>query len=479
MKGAIGSRQFTLTDQLRFAELSGDRNPMHINSVAARRTMYGDVVVHGVHSLLWALECYAEGLETPVRILKLKTEFRKQISLADMVQCEVIASEEGSFTLALSVPNGVATTIECVISEHNGAEPDVAMEREDRTCVDRTFEEISVAAGSLALYLDPKAFVSDFPNLARKLSSIQIAEILATTRLVGMECPGLHSVYSAHDLHYHENASTSSLSYRTVKVDSRFSMLRMDVAGPTLSGTITAFARPRPAIQPSLSDVARVVQPTEFRGERALVIGGSRGLGELTAKIIAAGGGDVRISYYRGSEDAERLASEIRGSGGKCECIRFDAGNPDDQSLRTLRAEWKPTQLYYFATPLISLERRTGFSASQFLKYCEFYVSGFAAAVEAVLPIEGQRLAVFYPSTVFLSQYQKNSTEYCAAKAAGEVVCNHFQKVPGLFVHSPRLPRMKTDATSSLIPARTADALEVLLREIRVVCSRDARDDVN
>ena len=44
--------------------------------------------------------------------------------------------------------------------------------------------------------------------------------------------------------------------------------------------------------------------PGEFANVRALVIGGSRGLGEITAKIIAAGGGDVWITYRRGKEDA-------------------------------------------------------------------------------------------------------------------------------------------------------------------------------
>ena len=50
----LGSRRFAMEDVESFAELSGDFNPLHVDPVAARRALYGEVVVHGVHSLLWA-----------------------------------------------------------------------------------------------------------------------------------------------------------------------------------------------------------------------------------------------------------------------------------------------------------------------------------------------------------------------------------------------------------------------------------------
>src|SRR6516164_7346096 len=55
-----GSKVFTLSDQLKFAQLSGDYNPMHIDEVAARRTQAGAPVVHGVHAVIWALDSIAQ-----------------------------------------------------------------------------------------------------------------------------------------------------------------------------------------------------------------------------------------------------------------------------------------------------------------------------------------------------------------------------------------------------------------------------------
>jgi hypothetical protein len=53
------SRRFTFEDQKRFAALSGDTNPIHLDSMAARRTQAGTVVVHGMHMLLWSLDTIA------------------------------------------------------------------------------------------------------------------------------------------------------------------------------------------------------------------------------------------------------------------------------------------------------------------------------------------------------------------------------------------------------------------------------------
>ena len=55
----LAERTFTKADQARFAAVSGDRNPVHLDPVLARRTPAGAPVVHGVHLLLWGLDALA------------------------------------------------------------------------------------------------------------------------------------------------------------------------------------------------------------------------------------------------------------------------------------------------------------------------------------------------------------------------------------------------------------------------------------
>ena len=65
------------------------------------------------------------------------------------------------------------------------------------------------------------------------------------------------------------------------------------------------------------------VNRDEFKGQSALIIGGSRGLGEVTAKLLAAGSADVRLSYYQGEEDAIGIVDDISSNGGCAEYFQY------------------------------------------------------------------------------------------------------------------------------------------------------------
>jgi len=141
--------------------------------------------------------------------------------------------------------------------------------------------------------------------------------------------------------------------------------------------------------------------------------------------------------------------------------------------LGQFKEGWKPNQLYYFATPLISLEGGDWFSAEKFDSYCQFYVKGFSSTVGTVLRLGGETLSVFYPSTIFLEKFQEHSTEYCAAKAAGEILCRHLQRFfPNVRTYTPRLERMKTDQTAGLLPIDAEDPMLVMLNAVRAMPMR-------
>ncbi len=70
-----------MADQLAFAALSGDYNPMHVDALAARRTQAGAPVVHGMHALLWALDALAAAELIGTRLCEIRAQFRKFIYL--------------------------------------------------------------------------------------------------------------------------------------------------------------------------------------------------------------------------------------------------------------------------------------------------------------------------------------------------------------------------------------------------------------
>src|SRR5690606_27303584 len=137
---------------------------------------------------------------------------------------------------------------------------------------------------------------------------------------IGMRVPGLHSVFTALQATFASADAAPALSYRTQIWDERFQFVTVALSGGG-EGLATALLRPEPVRQPSLAEVAARVAPDRFAGASALVIGGSRGLGEAAAKLFAAGGAEVTLTYRDGAAEADRLLAEIAAAGGRARAL--------------------------------------------------------------------------------------------------------------------------------------------------------------
>ncbi len=337
------------------------------------------------------------------------------------------------------------------------------------SCRELSFAAAAQGQGSTPLYLNLVELRAMFPSLARKIPPLQTAEILATTRLTGMDCPGLHTIFHSLDLHFQRKSESLEMRFCADRSDKRFSTIRLAVESYGLQGELSAFYRPSPVEQPAFGEVSQKVQPAEFQHVRALIVGGSRGLGELTAKLIAAGNGQVAITYHLGKSDAQRVANEIGGLPDKCRCFPFDVTCPSSPCWPELLQDWRPTHLFYFATPHIgSASPGKSFSSERFTRFCEFYITGFGRLLESLLSWTPSALKIFYPSTTLIDAPENGREEYIAAKSAGETLCQYYSaRSPLLKFHVPRLPWMKTDQTAGVRPRRCEDTLPVMLAEIR------------
>jgi 3-oxoacyl-[acyl-carrier protein] reductase len=65
-------------------------------------------------------------------------------------------------------------------------------------------------------------------------------------------------------------------------------------------------------------------------GRRALVTGGSRGIGRHAALRLSAAGADVAITYRERAQEASDVARDIAGLGRRASSIRADLSNRDD-----------------------------------------------------------------------------------------------------------------------------------------------------
>jgi acyl dehydratase/NAD(P)-dependent dehydrogenase (short-subunit alcohol dehydrogenase family) len=470
--GVLASRTFGQQDQERFAQLTGDFNPVHMDPVAARRTQPGAQVVHGLHALLWALERIADRYPDIPSLAKLKVRFLKVLYLGEVADLSVVERDDQGLAAEVRAGGNVALRLSASFSpveEMPSAALDLAgaATRFAAGPLDLTIEQIASMKGRVAFAEPIEEIARAFPAAHRMMGGRRVASLGASSRLIGMICPGLHSLYSGFSFAVCEDKDPApELAFAVTHAHPHLRVLRQTVIGGGLSGTVESFLRRPPVIQASMRSLAGLVSRDEFADSIALVIGGSRGLGEATAKLLAAAGSRVIISYFSGQSDATRVACEIAGGGGRAETIRYDARLAPEPQLADLAAQ--PTHLYYFATPPIARRKSGAFDRGRLDEFLTYYVEGFYQLCRC-LTAAGTRLSAYYPSSVYVEKCPNGLVEYVMAKAAGELLCANIGALRNLRVTVTRLPPLATDQTAGLLNAETADPATVMLPIIRRV----------
>jgi len=472
----LSKRRFCWDDQETFARLSGDVNPIHMDPLASRRAVVGAVVVHGVHTLLWCLDVLAKSEFKPIGVHFIDVRFPKAVYLDDDVKITLQDRSAGDMNLEATVGSRIVASIRmrCLPGSEGRTQDNIDPGGLEVLVAggepkDLAFETLNGTVGLADFAVPAKDFAKEFPDAAKLVGATRLRGIAACSRLVGMNCPGLRSIFSRLSVTFTEEAAASNLRYEVVKTDQRFRMVRIQVAGAGMRGQIEAFSPPSPPQQLAISEITKMVEPREFAGQTALVVGGSRGLGELAAKVIAAGGGQVLITYAVGLADAERVVSEIRVVGGHADAFPYDVREAASGQLAKFEGVI-PTHVYYFATCQISRPKAQAFESDLLTQFMAFYVHGFYELCRNLWEQGVRKLSIFYPSSVFVEGRPCDLTEYAMAKAAGEVLCADIPRImPGFRILRHRLPRLLTDQTTSVTFQKLPQAIGIILPIIRAM----------
>lgn len=464
----LASRTFTEADQIRFAELSGDRNPMHLDAVKARRTQAGLQVVHGIHLLLWALDVLARDEVARSQVVSLRASFKRFVAIHETVVLALGKRTEASARLDFVVAGLTVVQISLDFGSPVRAIGPLFGDAHHAPATPRdlSLKQMEGLSGRLAFASTPAAVAAMFPAASRWLGPRRVAALAATSLLVGMVCPGLHSIYG--DLAVEacdEKDPEDRLGFRVVSTEPRFRLVRLAIEGGGLVGSIKTVARMPPTPQASSSELGDVVEFGEFAGSTALVVGGSRGLGEVTAKLLAAGGAQVIVTYRVGRDEAEAVARDILAAGGVCETLAYDARQPTEAQLIGLGKA--PTHAYYFATPTIYRAQSALFERARLDAFLDVYVDGFLRLAQA-LRARRNDVSLLYPSSVYVAERPRGMLEYAMAKTAGETLCSEMNMAwAPLRVAVVRLPRLPTDQTASVMEAALPSPVAFLLPAVR------------
>lgn len=476
----LAKTKFEISDQFAFAKLSGDRNPMHIDFEYARRTQAGQPVVHGMHVAMWALDillgvdCEASEIQT------IRVNFLKFFYLGKSLELIQKENDEAKLKYEIVCDGLTLLSMRLVRTDRNG--PAISAPESNRPHYrkiklsqprESSIEELEDLSEAITNDARTSEILLAFPNLSNELGVERVRSMLLLSTVVGLHCPGLHSIFSKLTINLSsDELADSHLNYHTESVDTRFNMVAVKFYGSGIFGDIQAFIRQKPIIQSGILAFRKHVENAQFNGVTALVIGGSRGLGESAAKILLAGGARVTITYMSGKNDALRIQDDANKvlAENPCDVLRYDAlESPEDQLADIL----KYNCVFYFATGQIFKQKLDHFNYQLFNEFSEIYLRGFSNLCDYMDRQKSDaHIRIFYPSSVAVVDRPRGMTEYAMAKSAAEILCQDITaNSRRISVLTERLPRIETDQTATVAPVPSVSAIDSMLPIVKKLCA--------
>jgi NAD(P)-dependent dehydrogenase (short-subunit alcohol dehydrogenase family) len=170
-----------------------------------------------------------------------------------------------------------------------------------------------------------------------------------------------------------------------------------------------------------------------FQGKKALITGGSRGIGRGIALKLAAGGAQVAVHYYRNKEAAQATLEKVRALGSNGFLVQADVCKPEEvrRIFKQVRSEFgaldifvnnaRPEASTFYEPPMdITLDKWDAAMDSQ--------AKAFLVAAREAVPLMsngGRIIAISFAPGGRFGSWQP-WVAMGAAKAALEVLVRYF-----------------------------------------------------
>jgi len=434
-----------------FAALSHDTSPLHVDETYARRTPFGQTVIHGIAGALAALGAWAAG--RPFTIARITVRFHRPLVVGDDYALDV--DEGGPLRLELSRhgETHLALEMEWRPGEPEAAAPflpftPLAAARADVVSGRRTLPRADYAPRMSAEALAP------FGLRPGQLPAHQLAMLTWSSYVVGMEFPGRDALFASLEARFAAAPPGEPFHLRDVEMrfDERFGRATISGAGTGVAAfSIGAIRRPSP-VDHDLAAIGAVVGPARtFTGQTVLVTGSSRGFGGTLARAFALAGARVALSARAPSPELSRVVEDVASCGTPPLVLLGDAGDPAT-CARFVEAIPALDVLVGNAVPTIPAAPFLGVPVEDFLGFVARAVKLAAAPCHALLPRLRPGGLVVSISSEYTREPQPRLAHYVAAKAAVEGLTRTLAlEHPDLRFVIARPPRMLTDQTNTLV----------------------------
>ena len=463
IKKFLSKRSFNINDLKWFSEQSGDYNPIHLDEEVARRYLSGGIIVPGMYILLWALNEITEKLKRNVEYINAKFHHFARIN-----QLLVINYEIDNSNGILYIKSGMRSiaTFRIIFSDSiiiNQSEKSLPPKSNIKNY---SFNEIKSLSGNFKTYFSEGIF-NQFNSLKLNKMGNVVSVLMAFSRLIGMHVPGLNSLFIGVEINFKNSFKNKDLKWVVTRHTNIHSLISINIEGNGCKGSISTMYRPKPVKQLAIEDIYNKYKNNNFSKQVALIIGGSRGLGEYTAKLLGSNGSEVIITYNKGIKDALRVKNEIQKYNSKVHCINMNIIKPSAAIKNLNLLKLNITHVYYFASSKIIESRQKKIDYDLLNQYNLMYVESFQNFIEEMLDNFDYDFNVFYPSTIFIDQNPLLYKEYIKSKLCAEKVIEQLiLKYKKRFIFDVRLPRLLTDQNPNLSKEENDLNIKIFVKEL-------------
>lgn len=441
-----------------FSNLSGDYNPIHLDYKFAKNTFFGGQIIYGIYQVFCALEFFINKHKKNLILDSIKANFINPVFINYAIQINGGGKKNYIQKYHILQKGSIMSNIEFtplneeMIIDSNYIKTNIKFKK-----TNPNEDSISkIEDITMPLAYDKKLLKVLFPLCAKYLNPINIASLLSSTKIVGMEIPGLNSIYLGLDFKF-DYTKQSNLIYN-YKKHNALKQYVITIKSP-FNGKIKSATRPtlipNQCINKIYEENKNILDIKPFINQRALVIGASSGIGNVCAKLLALGGASVMASSLTNSFDEKHK---------NIKQIKLNVSNPTKYIFKKIN-DFNPSHIYYFATPRINVNGDK-LDKKAILNFINIYIY----ALENILNNTNPKI-VFIPSSSALYELPFNMKEYAMSKAMLEIYGKYIEKISNIKILMPRLTRIQTNQTLSVIPQNLPKPSEIILNEL-LKCAR-------
>ena len=460
----IVSYTFDYTTQHIFSKFSGDINPVHIDSHTAKKTNYGDCIVHGINLFLWAVENFSK--QTKIKVRSFDIEFKTPVFVNTEVK--LLWHKPIDQLLIVSAKEDILVSIFFEKKKDNYQVKDIPLDNLNSLISPMKKRISSMSRGKKIINRyggNKKLAYKLYPYLCENLGINKVYEIGILSNIVGMQLPGLNSILASCKISFNITSSPSPPQYKLENYDSRFNLLNIFYEGKNINSEVTAFERPCYIPKTCLEIKPMIPKLKIFEGKKILVIGGSRGIGAAFARVSSLLGANITITYHTSKNEAKNVCNDIQKNS-KLPAKSFALDANSRKSVELIKNNYD--YLCYFPSNKIFGKIGDRWDLKRFEGFYNIYCKAFEDIAQKFIKNGGNK--IYYPSSVVVEQDIKGLEEYKLAKIIGEKICESLNQRFNSIIIIDRLDRVETDQTLSVLKIPSVDAVQVAYNISKKLC---------